>query len=375
MGRMREIRSTETFYSFFRQRPMTATFGILSLILSVVSALYLQLPTFLLSLGYGWSHNYPTKRWMLRILALVTFLFFIRTNPAPWAILSIAIPFAFFWIYSLFNAYPNFFITLDDKQIIKQKDAIYPGNIEVVGYTDDNGNSICYPINEMVMPRDILNDTFDGKPLLVTYCAGCRSTMLYNPVVEGKRLTFEVLSIHRRNMTMRDLQTGTVWQQATGEAMFGMLKGKQLASYYYQQTTLKDWINGNPNTFVAKEGDNIRKGLVPKGLWLKVLEKVTGAFVGPGKTDLTGLPLREKVWGLHLNGQSKAYPISELKKVTHITDNVGHVDIVIEYNSDTNQISGINKATNERLKFQNRWWLGWKEFHPNTEIWKAKLAL
>jgi len=354
---------------------MTATFGLLSLILSAASALYLQLPTFLLSLGYGWSHNYPAKRWVFRILALATFLLFINTSPAPWVLLSIAIPFAFFWIFSLFNAYPNFFITLDDKQIIKQKAIVYPSNTEVVGYTDDNGESICYPIDEMVMPRDILNDTFAGKPLLVTYCGGCRSTMLFNPVVDGQRLTFEVLSVHRRNMTMRDLQTGTVWQQGTGEAMFGKLKGKQLEWYYYQQTTLADWIKENPNTFVAKEADNIRKGVVPKGLWLKVLNKVTGTLVGPGKTDLTGLPLREKVWGLQLTGLSKAYPISELKTVTEITDNLGNVDIVIKYNPDTNQIVGVNRTTNERLIFQYRWWLGWKEFHPNTEIWQAKNCL
>ncbi|MGF2411788.1 MAG: DUF3179 domain-containing (seleno)protein [Ferruginibacter sp.] len=351
---------------------MIATFGILSLTLSIVCALYLQLPTFFLPLGYGWSHNYLLKRWILRILALATFLLFISTNPTTCVLLSIAIPFGFFWTFSLFNSNPNLFIALDDKQIIKQKDRIYSDNTEIVGYTDDKGNSICYPINEMVMPRHILNDTFFDKPLFVSYCAACRSTMLYNPVVDGQRLTFEVLGVHRRNMIIRDLQTGTVWQQGTGEAMFGKLKGKQLEFYYYQQTTLTDWIKQNPNTFIAKESDNIRKSFVPKERLLKVLKKVTGNFVAPGKTDLTGLELREKVWGLQLNGQSKAYPISELKKATEITDNLGGADIVIQYNPATNQIDGTNKTTNERLKFQNHWWFGWKEFHPDTKIWKAK---
>jgi hypothetical protein len=351
---------------------MAVTFGILSLILSVVSALYLQLPTFFLTLGYGWSHNYPTKRWLFRILALATFLLFLSTAPTLLTLLLVGIPFALFWIFSLFNANSNLFIALDDKQIIKQKDRIYTDNTEVVGYTDNNGNSICYPIDELVMPRHILNDIFCGKPLLVSYCAACRSTMLYNPVVDRQRLTFEVLGVHRRNMIIRDIQTGTVWQQGTGEAMFGKLKGKQLEFHYYQQTTLREWIKQNPNTFVAKESDNIRKSFVPKERLPKVLKKVTGKFIAPGKTDLKGLSLREKVWGLELNGQSKAYPVSELKKVTGITDNLGGVDIVIEYNPDTNQINGINKTTNEQLKFQNHWWFGWKEFHPYTEIWRAK---
>lgn len=76
--------------------------------------------------------------------------------------------------------------------------------------------------------------------------------------------------------------------------------------------------------------------------------------------------------GFAIKRTSKVYPISELKKVTEITDNLGSVDIVIQYNPDNNQIDGTNKTTNEKLKFQKHWWLGWKEFHSDTEIWKEE---
>jgi len=351
---------------------MTVTFGILSLTLSIVSALYLQLPTFILSLGYGWSHNYPLKRWVFRILALAIFLLFVNTGPKLSGLFAVGIPFAFFWIFSLFNANPSLFIALNDHQIIKQKKFIYPDNTEVVGYIDENINAICYPVYEMVMPRHLLNDVFGDRPLFVSFCAACRSTMIYNPVIDGQRLTFEVLGVHRRNMIIRDVQTGTVWQQGTGEAMYGNLKGKQLEYYPYQQTTLKDWVKQHPDTYIAKESDNVRKSFFPKDRLMKVLKRVTETFIAPGKTDLTGLPAREKIWGLELNGQSKAYPISELKKVTEITDNLGGVEIQIRYNPNDNQVNGTVLTTNEPLKFQNHWWFGWKEFHPDTEIWKAK---
>lgn len=351
---------------------MTTTLGILSLILSIVSALYLQLPTFILLLGYGWSHNYPLKRWIFRFLALTTFFLFINSDPQLWALLAIGIPFTFFWIFSLFNANPNLFIALNDHQIIKQKELIYPDDTEVVGYVDENENAICYPVHEMVMPRHLLNDVFCENSLFISFCAACRSTMIYSPVVDEQRLTFEVLGVHRRNMVIRDMQTGTVWQQGTGEAMYGKLKGKQLEFYPYQQTTLIDWIKQYPNTFIAKESDNIRKSFVPKDRLMKVLKKVTNTFIAPGKTDLSGLPAREKIWGLQLNGQSRAYPVSELKKVTEITDHLGGIEIQIKYKPSSNQIDGVITATNERLKFQNHWWFGWKEFHSDTEIWKAK---
>jgi hypothetical protein len=351
---------------------MTTTLGILSLILSIVSALYLQLPTFILLLGYGWSHNYPLKRWILRFLAITTLFLFINSDPQLWALLAIGIPFAFFWIFSLFNANPNLFIALNDHQIIKQIELIYPDDTEVVGYVDKNENAICYPVYEMVMPRHLLNDVFCENPLFISFCAACRSTIIYNPVVDEQRLTFEVLGVHRRNMIIRDIQTGTVWQQGTGEAMYGKLKGKQLEFYPYQQTTLADWIKQYPTTLIAKESDNIQKGFVPKDRLMKVLKKVTEKFIAPGKTDLAGLPAREKIWGLQLNGQNKAYPVSELKKVTEITDYLGGIEIKIKYDPSSNQIGGVATTTNERLKFQNHWWFGWKEFHPDTEIWKAQ---
>ena len=349
---------------------MTITIGITSVLLSILTALYLQFPTFILGLGYGWSHNYPIKRWVLRILALVAFIFFVTTRASLGLIIGIGLPFLFFWIFSLFNANPNIFIAIDKKDIIKQKNKVYNDQTEVVGYIDDKENAICYPVIEMIMTRHILNDTFEQNPLLITYCAACRSTMIYKPIVDNQRLNFEVVGVQRRNMVIRDLETGTIWQQGTGEAMFGKLKGKKLDFYPYQQLNLSDWLQLYPNSVIAQESQKVRKGFLPKNKLMKVLEKVTGKFIANGKTDLKGLPLREKVWGVEINGKHKAYPISELNKTEHFSDKIGDTEIEIKYNPKSGQISGKIVSTGRGLKFQNHWWFGWKEFHPNTEIWK-----
>ena len=349
---------------------MIVTLAILSILLSMVSALYLQIPTFVLALGYGWSHNFPTKRWILRIIALFVFTLFVIQTSSIGLIIGIGFPFSFFWIFSLFNANPNLFIALDEKDIKKQKEKIYNDQTEIVGYIDNKGNAICYPVKEMVMPRHVLNDTFEQNPLLITYCAACRSTMIYNPIVDNQRLTFEVIGVRRRNMVIRDKETGTIWQQGTGEAMFGKLKGKRLDFYAYQQMNLFDWIQQYPNSVIAQENSQIRKGFLPKERLMKVLEKATSNFVAPGKTNLNGLPLREKIWGLEIDGKHKAYPISELKNVETFTDKIGEIEIVIKFNPKSGQILGKVVSTGTKLKFQNHWWFGWKEFHPKTEIWK-----
>ena len=51
---------------------------------------------------------------------------------------------------------------------------------------------------------------------------------MYAAEVDDQRLTFEVAGVYRRNMIIRDRQTGTLWQHATGEALMGPLKGVQL---------------------------------------------------------------------------------------------------------------------------------------------------
>jgi len=348
---------------------MTLFFSLLSILLILITALYQQLPTFILALGYGWWHNHAKKRWIFRFLAIDAFIVFIVLDPSMNCIIATAIPFAALFVFSLINANSNVFAALDESHILKQKELIYDLETEIVGYCDPSGASICYPIDEIVMPRHLINDTFNGNPLFISYCAACRSTMIYNPMVLGTRLTFEVIGVYRRNMVIGDLQTKTLWQQGTGEAMCGALKGKQLEYFAYQQMKLGDWLKEYPDSFIAQEHPSAPKGLLPKKRIMKAM-KVTDSFIGPGRTELNGLPLREKVWGLELNGKSKAYPVSELKKSKGLSDNVGGTEIRITYNPDTNQIDGEITETTEALRFQNHWWFGWKEFHPETDIWK-----
>ncbi len=272
--------------------------SLLAIAFSFIAALYLQLPTFILGLGYGWSHNYESKRWVCRIVAILAFVFFLYQEPSVGLAVLVAIPFLFFWIFSLFNANPNLFIALGEEDIVKQTGLAYPEETEVVGVMGEEGTPVCYPIKEMVMPRHFLNDRVDGVPLLVSYCAACRSTMVYSPEVGGKRLTFEVVGVRRRNMVIRDRETGTIWQQGTGEAMYGKLKGTRLDFLPYQQIGLKDWLDLYPNSIIALEAKGIRQGFVSKRRLMGVLEKVTSRFIAPGKTALDGLPAREKVWGV-----------------------------------------------------------------------------
>ncbi len=349
--------------------------GTFSVLLAILAAIYLQLPTFVLPLGYRWFHSYKSKRWLLRVVAVVVFILYQCSHPPVWAAIVLAVPFLFFLIFSLLNANPKVYIALNEEQILKGKRNIYPENTEVLGYADDSGSAIAYPLQELVKPRHLLNDVFKGSPLFISYCMACRSAMVYNPVVNDVRLIFEVLGVYRRNMVMSDLNTGTVWQQGTGEAMYGKLKGSRLQYLPYQQMALKEWLAVYPHSLIAYESDTVRDGIFSKDRLMKMM-KVTEHLVAPGKTGLEGLPLRETVFGVQVGDKAKAYPISELQRVQGgFKDFIGNTGVIVEYNPNSNYMSVKDARTGIPLVVQSHWWFGWKEFHPETEIWRANKAI
>ena len=76
---------------------------------------------------------------------------------------------------------------------------------------------------------------------------------MYAAEVNDQRLMFEVAGVYRRNMIIRDRQTGTLWQHATGEALMGPLKGVQLQLLGGELTSWSRWKEMYPHTSMAGE--------------------------------------------------------------------------------------------------------------------------
>ena len=53
------------------------------------------------------------------------------------------------------------------------------------------------------------------------------------------RLTFHLAGINNQNFLMRDEETGTYWQQISGAAISGPLKGRQLTLVHSDELTLR----------------------------------------------------------------------------------------------------------------------------------------
>jgi hypothetical protein len=59
--------------------------------------------------------------------------------------------------------------------------------------------------------------------------------------IAGLRLTFHLAGINNQNFIMRDEETGTYWQQISGAAISGPLKGRHLTLVLSDELTLATW--------------------------------------------------------------------------------------------------------------------------------------
>src|ERR1051326_8493425 len=97
---------------------------------------------------------------------------------------------------------------------------------EVIGVSS-YGLSKAYP-RRVVALHHIVQDELGGLPIIATWCALCSTPVVFKTHVDGRTLTLDLGRARGQNATFRDRQTESWWQQATGEAFEGPLKGRRL---------------------------------------------------------------------------------------------------------------------------------------------------
>lgn len=165
-----------------------------------------------------------------------------------------------------------------------------------------------YPI-QFLGYHHFVYDDIEGKDILVTYCTVCRTGRVYSPIVEGKKAQFRLVGMDHFNAMMEDASTKSWWQQATGEAVTGPLKGKQLPEIYSTQTSLAAWIKLYPHTLIMQPNPEFKDHYDTS---LKYES-------GQSRKDLTGSNPNsgaDKSWvvGVKSNGKSKYIDWNELKR-------------------------------------------------------------
>lgn len=145
---------------------------------------------------------------------------------------------------------------------------------------------------------------------------------------------------------MRDLETGSWWQQVTGEAIQGPLKGQRLESVFHDELTFGLWQREQPEGRVLRPNEEIAKaGKYAPANWEEGMtaRPVTTSF----DYDETIAP-RTLVVGVAVNNVSRAYPFTALVKQQLILDDVGGTPIFLVLGEDNKSVRAFERTVDGR---------------------------
>ncbi|MBT8165209.1 MAG: DUF3179 domain-containing protein [Acidimicrobiia bacterium] len=141
---------------------------------------------------------------------------------------------------------------LNDAETIPVAEAGYMRDEEIVFGAVVNGQARAYPVR-ILGHHELANDTLGGEPVSLVYCTLCRTPVFYHREVAGRVLDFETSGLlENSNKVMVDVQTDSLWNQLTGEAFAGPLKGELLDRLPMVVTTWSDWVFQHPDTDVQR---------------------------------------------------------------------------------------------------------------------------
>jgi hypothetical protein len=169
--------------------------------------------------------------------------------------------------------------------------------------------------------------------------------------VDGRTLRFRLFGINNQNFIMRDEETGSWWQQVSGEAIHGPLEGRRLAPVHHDEISFGIWRAERPMGRVLKPDAAFAHDYADWN-WEKQMKKVP--TVRPkGKDD--PLEPRTVVVGVRIGERARAYPFPALRRQRPVVDRLGGQPILLVVGDDLKSIRVFRATVDGRaLSFARR---------------------
>jgi len=157
--------------------------------------------------------------------------------------------------------------------------------------------------------------------------------------IDGRKLRFHLTGINNQNFLMQDEQTGSWWQQVTGEALFGPLKGRRLDLVFHDEVSFGVWRQEHPETRVLRPDDS-----APWREFSKDWEAQTAKLpvVTPARPGSPFAP-RELVAGVRVGEIARAYPWTVLKRQSPVLDTLAGKPIVLIVGEDGRSVRAFER--------------------------------
>ena len=222
-----------------------------------------------------------------------------------------------------------------------------------------------YPYNIMVW-HEIVNDTIEGNPLVITFCPLCGSAIVYEARGEGNPETFGVSGkLYNSNLLMYDATTESLWSQIEGEAVVGERTGEKLTLYPSQVVSFKTVREQYPQASVLSSDTGYSRdySVYPYGDY-----DTSEALYFPVAITDTRLPAKEIMYIVNFNDHSVAFQVKDLKPGVTARVDVAGTPLIAELKD------GVIETT-PSLPGYHAMWFAWAVHHQKDGIvWTAAHA-
>jgi len=174
---------------------------------------------------------------------------------------------------------------------------------------------------------------------------------VWDASIDGRKLTFHLSGINNQNFIMRDEETGTWWQQVSGEAILGPLKGRRLNLIAHDELLFSVWQREQPEGRVLRPDENLASKYAPAD-WEDRVGRMP--VVTPSDANESLAP-RELIIGITAGGASRAYPFSKLQQRAPVVDTLGGVPILILLDDAKKSVRAFERTVDGRaLSFETK---------------------
>ena len=215
-----------------------------------------------------------------------------------------------------------------------------------------NGQARAYPLR-ILWWHEIINDVLGGVPIAVSYCPLTGSGLVYDPVLDGRHVTFGTSGLlFDNNLVMYDRTSRSLWSQMMARGVCGTYISHQPNLYTVTQSTWAAWKQLHPETTVVSFDTGYQRNydVYPYGNYRAIDD--TQILFPLSFADRRVLP-KVLVHGIVHNGVARAYSLYDIGAEADrqaINDQISGRPVLVVYDS----VSAMAVSFDRKVRFLNK---------------------
>lgn len=252
--------------------------------------------------------------------------------------------------------------SIDSPKFISPTKADFMKDDDIVLSFTEGKTTRAYPLRVLVW-HEIVNETINGKPILVTYCPLCGTAMIFDRKIKNVVRSFGVSGmLYQSDVLMYDRESESLWSQLKMEAVSGNVSGTPLELLPSAHLTWKAWKEKHPQGEVLSTDTGHQRSYAGEA-YASYFKSPETMF--PAPIERKDLPKKDWVIGVVAKGKAFAFPVNALTEKREAAQD----GIRVKYDP-ASRLAIATDTEGKEIPTVTVFWFAWQAFHPQTALWK-----